>query len=135
MGVEGGVTVASLPAATPRRTDEAALPPPVARYLRLALQGPAAEAPLAVALLQSGTLRTNTSSARWMSFWARHVAAPLGNAFLWNATVRVAPWVASRTTNLSMACCCPGMVKWGGIATAGRRSCGEATWSRSINSM
>jgi hypothetical protein len=97
------IIASGMQAGARRQTNEAALPPPVARYLRLALQDSAAEAPAAVALLQSGELRTDTSSARWMRFRATHVAAPLGSSFLWNATVRVAPFMHVRVLDSLVA--------------------------------
>jgi hypothetical protein len=65
------------------------LPPPVARYLRLAL--PLRKAIQEVRITQIGTLRTDASAERWMAFEAEHLAVPPGTGFLWNARVRVAP--------------------------------------------
>lgn len=65
------------------------LPPPVARYLRLAL--PLRKAIPQVRLTQTGTLRTDATADRWMAFEAEHLVVPLATGFLWNARVRVAP--------------------------------------------
>ena len=65
------------------------LPPPVARYLRLAL--PSRKAIQEVRITQSGTLRTDATTERWMAFEAEHLAVPPATGFLWNARVQVAP--------------------------------------------
>jgi hypothetical protein len=65
------------------------LPPPVARYLRLAL--PLRKAIQQVRLTQTGTLRTDATAERWMAFEAEHLVVPPAAGFLWNARVRVAP--------------------------------------------
>jgi hypothetical protein len=70
-------------------TDFDSLPEPVKRYLRFALP-PAASIRL-VRITQTGTLRTDVRSARWMPFDAQHVVAPGAVGFLWNARVEVAP--------------------------------------------
>ena len=65
------------------------LPPPVARYLRLAL--PSRKAMREVRMTQTGTLRTDATAERWMGFEAEHLVVPPATGFLWNARVRVAP--------------------------------------------
>ena len=65
------------------------LPPPVARYLRLAL--PLRKTLEQVRLGQVGTLRTDPTADRWMAFEADHLAVPPATGFLWNARIRVAP--------------------------------------------
>jgi hypothetical protein len=65
------------------------LPPPVARYLRLAL--PFRKAIQEVRITQTGTLRTDATAERWMAFEAEHLAVPPATGFLWNARVRAAP--------------------------------------------
>jgi hypothetical protein len=65
------------------------LPPPVARYLRLAV--PLRKAIQQVRLTQTGTLRTDATAERWMAFEAEHLVVPPAAGFLWNARVRVAP--------------------------------------------
>jgi uncharacterized protein DUF6544 len=67
----------------------AGLPPPVARYLRLAL--PVEKAIQQVRITQTGTLRTDATAERWMAFEAEHLVVPAAIAFLWNARVQVAP--------------------------------------------
>jgi hypothetical protein len=65
------------------------LPPPVARYLRLAL--PTSKHLRTVRIQQRGTLRTDMSHERWMAFQAEHIVVPPATGFVWNARVRVAP--------------------------------------------
>jgi hypothetical protein len=67
----------------------AELPPPVAKYLRLALRSP--KQIDEVRIRQTGTLRTDTASERWMPFEAEHLVVPAATGFLWNARVGVAP--------------------------------------------
>ena len=65
------------------------LPPPVARYLRMAL--PLGQAIRFVRITQIGTLRTDVGNDRWMAFDAEHFAAPHANGFVWNARVAIVP--------------------------------------------
>lgn len=75
--------------------DDASLPAPVARYLRLAL-GTSNPPAAAVEIHQSGDLRTDEQSERWLSFTATHIAAPTQCGFVWNARVRLAPLIHLR---------------------------------------
>lgn len=75
--------------------DLSACPPVVARYLRFALAGSVGR-PAAVELHQSGALRTDTTSRRWLPFEAVHRAAVAQPGFLWDARVTVAPAVHVR---------------------------------------
>ncbi|MGE0581886.1 MAG: DUF6544 family protein [Steroidobacteraceae bacterium] len=75
--------------------DEAALPAPVARYLRLAL-GDNLPRPESVEIHQTGQLRTDGVSGRWMDFTAVHVASAAPCAFTWNARVRLLPLIHLR---------------------------------------
>lgn len=64
----------------------AELPPPVSRYLGLAL----GDEPRMIAraeLRQSGVLRTDPRGSRWWRFRARHEASPASTAFVWTAKV------------------------------------------------
>lgn len=62
-------------------------PPPVRRYLHMALQD--CSAPIATArFTQRGRLRASLTSARWMPFDAQQMVRPLDNAFTWIADVR-----------------------------------------------
>jgi hypothetical protein len=70
------------------------LPAPVARYLRLA--NPARKHLHEVRLTQTGTLRTDLNSERWMSFDAEHIVVPQATGFVWNARVSVAPLIHVR---------------------------------------
>lgn len=65
-----------------------ALPAPVARYLRYALTD---GQPLirSARLEQSGKLRTEPSSPRWLPFRARHCVVPPAIGFVWDASVRL----------------------------------------------
>jgi uncharacterized protein DUF6544 len=65
------------------------VPPPVARYLRLAL--PSTKTIRQVRIQQVGTLRTDVNSERWMPFEAEQIVVPAATGFVWNARVRVAP--------------------------------------------
>jgi hypothetical protein len=71
----------------PRALDH--LPLPVARYLRLALLSP--KQIQEVRIRQTGTLRTDAVSGRWMPFDAEQLIVPEAPGFLWNARVTVAP--------------------------------------------
>ena len=70
------------------------LPAPVARYLRMALPRPASIGE--VRMTQSGTLRTDVASERWMPFEAEQIIVPPATGFVWNARVHVAPLVHVR---------------------------------------
>jgi hypothetical protein len=65
------------------------LPPPVARYLRLAI--PLRKEIQEVRITQTGTLRTDPTVERWMPFEAEHLVVPAATGFLWDARVQVAP--------------------------------------------
>lgn len=65
------------------------LPPPVARYLRMAL--PPGLAIEEVRISQTGELRTDPAGDGWMSFEAEHIVVPPAIGFLWNARVKIAP--------------------------------------------
>jgi hypothetical protein len=65
------------------------MPAAVARYLRMAV--PWQKRIQRVRIEQTGTLRTDVSSDRWMRFEAEHVVVPPATSFTWNARVRVAP--------------------------------------------
>jgi len=70
------------------------LPSPVRRYLDLALpERPSAQVPASLVFSQNGTLRTSTSSSRWLPFSATHEVRPLANEFSWTASVRLAPFI------------------------------------------
>ena len=70
------------------------LPLPVEQYLQMALP-PGTRVSL-VRLRQTGVLRTDATSDRWMPFEAEHVASAGAPGFVWNARVRVAPLVHVR---------------------------------------
>jgi hypothetical protein len=65
------------------------VPLPVGRYLNFAL-GERREAPNLVTLTQSGSLRTDVASKKWLPFRATHEVAPGAHGFIWNAEVRLA---------------------------------------------
>ena len=67
------------------------LPAPVARYLTLALPPNCAQF-YGVTLNQRGSLRTTSSSDRWMSFNAIHAARAGAPEFVWDAQVKVMPF-------------------------------------------
>ncbi|MEZ5461989.1 DUF6544 family protein [Dokdonella sp.] len=68
------------------------LPEVVQRYLRHVLQDGQQIAHV-TRLLQRGTLRTSTTSPRWLSFDAEQVIAPHAPGFLWVARIRLLPWL------------------------------------------
>ena len=69
-----------------------ALPAPVRRYLRLALQeGQPRFA--SVRLEQSGRLRTGVESEQWLDFTATETIAPEVRGFVWDGRMRLAPLV------------------------------------------
>lgn len=70
--------------------DDVSLPPPVARYLRLTL-GTRNARGATVEIDQSGELRTDEKSDRWMSFTATHLASAAHCGFIWNARIRLVP--------------------------------------------
>jgi hypothetical protein len=78
-----------------------ALPVPVARYLRWALRTNADIQE--VRITQTGTLRTDVRSERWMPFDAEHVVVPRAAGFVWNARVSVAPLVHVRVRDALVA--------------------------------
>lgn len=84
-------TVSARPAVRPHPDEMEQLPAPVARYLRWAL--PTHLQLQQVRLRQVGTLRTATTSARWMPFEAEHTVVPPATGFVWSARVTVAPWL------------------------------------------
>ena len=68
------------------------LPAPVQRYLRMALR----EGQPRVAsahLRQSGRLRTGVESSQWLDFEATETIAPEAPGFVWDARIRLAPFV------------------------------------------
>jgi hypothetical protein len=90
------VQARSAPDVTIRTHDSSVdgLPPPVARYLRLALR--TRRHLREIRLRQIGTLRTDVNSERWMPFEAEHVVVPRATGFVWDARVQVAPLVHVR---------------------------------------
>jgi hypothetical protein len=73
------------------------LPSPVARYFRRVLKEGQARIHR-VRFRQSGTLRTNEASDKWSRFTASQTATATSPGFVWNAKVRLAPflWVRVR---------------------------------------
>ena len=70
--------------------DYDSLPPPVQRYLHMALPDGCKTIGLAH-LRQEGRLRTDAKSERWMLFTAVQTIAPTTAGFLWDARVGVSP--------------------------------------------
>jgi hypothetical protein len=68
------------------------LPAPVQRYLRLALRDGQPRVSR-VRLTQSGRLRTGVESAQWLDFEAVETIAPEARGFVWDARIRLAPFV------------------------------------------
>jgi hypothetical protein len=83
----------STPCSSGRRVDFAelaTLPAPVARYFRHVLTD-GSPVVRAVTLLQTGHLRTSTTSGTWRPFTAEQLVMPGAPGFLWNAKVSLPP--------------------------------------------
>ena len=65
------------------------VPPPVRRYLAFAIR--THKRIQEVRIGQTGTLRTDVRSQRWMPFEAQHFVVPPATGFVWDARVQVAP--------------------------------------------
>jgi hypothetical protein len=65
------------------------VPAPVGRYLRWALRN--TRHIHEVRLAQTGALRTDVRSDRWLPFEAEHIVVPPATGFLWNARVGIGP--------------------------------------------
>jgi hypothetical protein len=74
--------------------DLEAAPAPVARYLRWALRG--TQYIQQVRISQIGVLRTDVHIERWMPFEAEHIVVPPATGFVWDARVKVAPFLHVR---------------------------------------
>ena len=85
-----GAVPASRPPVSLRELD--ALPPPVQRYLRMALRE-GQPRPGVVHLQQVGRLRTGVESEQWLDFTAVETIAPDARAFVWDARLRLAPFL------------------------------------------
>lgn len=71
------------------------LPAPVSRYLRNALGD--GQRPIRVArLTQTGELRTDPASSRWVPFRAEQVITPPSRGFIWDAKVAILPLIHVR---------------------------------------
>jgi|KBSSwiStaDraftv2_1062776.scaffolds.fasta_scaffold40122_4 hypothetical protein len=95
---ETAAATSALTAAVPRSLPAvsfeqlATLPPPVARYLRLALQNGQPRV-ASVRLEQSGRLRTGVESEQWLDFTAEETIAPEARGFVWDARLQLMPFV------------------------------------------
>ena len=85
----------------PSPIDMDALPAPVARYLRHAQPQP--HPMRLVRIRQTGSLRTDVRSDRWMAFEAEHLVAPGAIGFVWNARVTMAPLLHVRVRDTLIA--------------------------------
>jgi hypothetical protein len=85
---------AAVPASLPRGSLAAvdALPPPVQRYLRLAVRDGQPRV-ARVTLQQAGRLRTGVESEQWLPFTAEETIAPEARGFVWDARLPLAPFV------------------------------------------
>jgi hypothetical protein len=78
------------------------LPEPVARYFRYALGD--GQAFIRVARYkQKGQLRTEMHARRWLSFEATEVVTTRSPGFIWDARVRIAPWLHVRVRDAYLA--------------------------------
>lgn len=74
--------------------DSAALPPVVRRYLERSLPAPAPAAPIVLATLeQTGEFQMGEGEAGWRPFTATQHVRAYPPAFLWDAAIRVAPFL------------------------------------------
>lgn len=80
----------------------ATLPAPVARYFRLVLKEGQPLIRLA-RITQSGVLRTDTTTERWLPFEAEQVVTGVSPGFLWNAKVGMAPLLHVRVRDTYIA--------------------------------
>lgn len=94
-----GTLVAALEKASKVKTvlvqgsiDYDCLPPPVQRYLHMALPDGCKTIGLAQ-LRQEGGLRLDAKTERWMTFTAEQTIAPTTTGFLWDARVGVIPGI------------------------------------------
>jgi hypothetical protein len=71
------------------RVHATTIPAPVAKYLRVALPTP--KDIQQVRMRQTGTLRTDVASDRWLPFEAEQIVIPPATRFAWNARIRIAP--------------------------------------------
>ena len=78
------------------------LPAPVARYFARVLQQEQPIIQLA-RFTQTGTLRTDTKSDRWLKFEASQIVVPPTIGFLWNARVVMAPLLHVRVRDALIA--------------------------------
>jgi hypothetical protein len=92
------------------------LPAPVRRYLRRAL-GDIQEVQEA-RIKQSGRLRKDANSDRWMTFEAEHIVVPPTTGFVWDARVRVAPLLHVRVRDALVDGRGSGHVSVAGVAIA-----------------
>ena len=94
-GVRKLVADLTAPSAAAPHPDAAtfdALPAPVARYLQRAV--PACRAAISgVTLRQHGQLRTSVETERWMTFTASHAAKVGEPGFIWDAQIKVMPFL------------------------------------------
>ena len=68
------------------------LPAPVQRYLRMVLRDGQPRV-ASVRLQQSGRLRTGVESDQWLDFEATETIAPEARGFVWDARIRLAPFL------------------------------------------
>jgi hypothetical protein len=73
-------------------TELEAMPAPVQRYLKTALQDGQTR-PASVRMRQTGRLRTGVESEQWLDFAATETIVPEARGFVWDARIRLAPLV------------------------------------------
>jgi hypothetical protein len=78
------------------------LPAPVAKYFTRVLQQEQPIIQLA-RFAQTGTLRTDAKSGRWLKFEASQIVVPPAVGFLWNARVAIAPLLHVRIRDALIA--------------------------------
>lgn len=78
------------------------LPASVTKYLRLVLRPGEPRIELG-SLEQTGRLRTDGTSVRWLPFDAKHVVAPPATGFVWSARVQLGPLLHVRVRDALVA--------------------------------
>lgn len=108
------------------------LPAPVTRYLEMALS--AERRPIdAARLTQTGMLRTDARSPRWMNFEAVHEIAPSKTEFKWTAHVAALPFVHIQVQDSYANGRGSGQVKLFSLLRLARREGGDAMNSGSLH--
>ena len=108
------------------------LPSPVRRYLEIAL-GSRRQLIKRATLRQTGTIRNDTHSSRWLDFAATHEVAPIKTEFQWTARIAVLPLVHIQVRDAYIHGGGTGRVKLMSLLTLAHKEGGEAMNSGSLH--